>query len=78
MGEFYRTVQGDTWDQIAKNVYGDETKIGILLENNLDCIDIVVFDSGTLIYVPGLSDDEEDAEEFPDWRYDDDEEDDEQ
>ena len=77
MGEFYRTVQGDTWDQIAKNVYGDETKIGILLENNLDCIDIVVFDSGTLIYVPELSDNEEDAEESPDWRYDDDEEDDE-
>ena len=24
MNEAYRTIQGDTWDMIAKKVYGDE------------------------------------------------------
>ena len=27
----YRTVQGDTWDMIAKKVYNDEKKMDILI-----------------------------------------------
>lgn len=71
MATIYTTVQGDTWDKIAKAVYDDETKIGVLMENNLDCLDTFIFDSGVDIYVPDLEEEEE--TDLPDWRYDDEE-----
>ena len=75
MAYLYKTEQGDTWDMIAKKVYDDETKIGILMEHNFDCLDVFVFSAGTEIYIPDIEEEEYD-ETMPDWR-DDDEEDDE-
>jgi len=72
MASIYTTMQGDTWDKIAKSVYNDETKIGTLMEHNLDCLGIFIFDSGTNIYIPNLEEEEE--TNLPDWRYDDEEE----
>lgn len=34
MAGTYETVQGDTWDKIAYQVYGDEKYAGYLMENN--------------------------------------------
>lgn len=72
---YYLTVQGDTWDKIAKEVYDDEGKIGILMEYNFEHIDTFVFDSGVEILIPELEEEEE--TDLPDWRLDDEEESDE-
>jgi len=71
--ELYETVQGETWDQIAYNVYGDERLAGFLMEENYDLLDILVFSAGTLVYVPEIE--EEETEEEPPWINEDDEED---
>lgn len=65
--EFYRTKQGDTWDKIAYQVYGDEMKADVLMDNNPDLLDIFVFNAGTIVYIPTLEE-EEDTEDAPDWR----------
>lgn len=69
---YYKTVQGDTWDQIAKEVYNDESRIGILMEYNFNHIGTFVFDSGVEILIPELEEEEE--TDLPDWRFDDEEE----
>lgn len=74
MASIYTTEQGDTWDMIAKKMYDDETKISLLMERNLDCLDTFIFDSGTDIYIPDAEEEEYD-ETLPDWRDDDEEED---
>ncbi|MFQ8778355.1 MAG: hypothetical protein ACLR78_14160 [Roseburia sp.] len=38
----YTTQQGQTWDQISKEVYGSELHIGELMESNQKLIDIFV------------------------------------
>ena len=75
MDTYYITVQGDTWDQIAKEVYNDESKIGILMEYNFNHIGTFVFDSGVKILIPELEEEEE--TDLPDWRLGDEEESDE-
>ena len=67
----YKTMQGDTWDVIAKRVYDDETQIGVLQQNNSQYIDVWIFDAGCMIEVPELVMEEED--DLPDWREDDEE-----
>ena len=52
---FYETRLGDTWDMIAKRVYGDEMKADFLLENNPFLVAVAVFDAGTYVYIPDLS-----------------------
>lgn len=69
---YYKTVQGDTWDKIAKEVYNDESRIGILMEYNFNHIGTFVFDSGVEILIPELEEEEE--TDLPDWRFDDEEE----
>lgn len=71
----YETRQGDTWDIIAKEVYDDEAQMGILLQNNLQYIDVWVFESGCMIYVPELEDALYEEDDIPDWREDDAQED---
>ena len=39
----YTTIQGDTWDLIAKKVYGDEKKLDVLMEYNFPVLDYTVF-----------------------------------
>lgn len=62
----YTTVQGDMWDSIAYNFYGDVKYIGLLLQNNPDLLEIYVFSAGTKVYIPELP--EEDEEDVPEWR----------
>lgn len=51
MAEYYRTIQGDTWDMIAKKVYNDEKRMDVLMENNRDLLDYLIFPAGITIQV---------------------------
>ena len=62
----YITVQGDMWDSIAYQFYGDVKYIGLLLQNNLDLLEIYVFSAGTKVFIPEIP--EEYDEDIPEWR----------
>jgi phage tail protein X len=62
----YKTVQGDTWDKIAKEVYGKETYAGFLMKNNFLALDIFIFPEGTVLNTPALP--EEQDGDLPPWR----------
>lgn len=64
--ETYETVQGDTWDMIAKRVYGDEKYAGYLMESNRLLIDYLIFPGGVTLSIPELTE-EQDAD-LPIWR----------
>lgn len=52
--DFYLTRQGQTWDEIALEVYGDETYAGHLMQCNYDLLDILIFPAGKLVYTPDI------------------------
>lgn len=62
----YKTVQGDTWDLIAKKQYGDEKKLDILMMNNFSLLNYVVFPAGILVDIPELPDEAQQG--WPEWR----------
>lgn len=62
----YETAQGDTWDLIAKREYDDEKKLDILMENNYNLLDYVVFPAGIMVNIPEISRDKRQG--LPDWR----------
>lgn len=62
----YKTVDGDTWDIIAKKVYGDERKADALMENNVQLLDIFVFSAGTEVETPEIT--QEEITALPPWR----------
>ena len=62
----YTTIEGDTWDLIAKKVYGDENKTDFLMENNIKLLDILVFSGGVVVETPPLP--VEKSMLLPDWR----------
>lgn len=64
--ETYETVQGDTWDMIAKQVYGDEKYAGYLMESNRLLIDYLIFPGGVTLSIPELT--EEQDTDLPIWR----------
>ena len=62
----YRTVQGDTWDLIAKKQYGDEKKLDILMMNNFSLLNYVIFPAGILVDIPELPDEAQQG--WSEWR----------
>jgi len=40
---------------IAKEVYGDECEVGILMENNKEYLDTFIFNSGVLLRTPAIT-----------------------
>ena len=52
MENTYTTKQGDAWDKIAFEVYGDEAYTAWLMENNFPLLDIFVFDAGVVLQTP--------------------------
>jgi len=62
----YETISGDTWDQIAKEVYGSEIHADYLMKNNPRHLATVLFKAGELLYIPDLP--SEDNDGVPDWR----------
>lgn len=66
MEETYETVQGDTWDIIAKKVYGNEMYAGYLMEANRLKLDYLIFPAGITLSTPEPT--EEQDEDMPIWR----------
>ena len=62
----YTTVQGDMWDSIAYEFYGDVKYVGLLFKSNPDLLDVAVFSAGEQILIPELP--EEYEEDLPEWR----------
>lgn len=52
----YQTIQGDTWDMIAKKVYGAEKHLDFLMANNFPLLDYFIFPAGVAVNVPDLPD----------------------
>jgi hypothetical protein len=50
----YRTKQGDTWDEIALIVYGNEYYTDFLMQSNLDRIDTFIFSEGVELRTPSI------------------------
>ena len=64
--EEYRTIQGDTWDMIAKKVYGAERYLDYLMASNFELLDYFIFPAGIVVKVPELP--AEISEDLPSWR----------
>lgn len=62
----YTTIQGDTWDKIALEVYGEERHADYLMESNYAFLDTLVFSAGTVLNTPALP--EERDGDLPPWR----------
>ena len=62
----YKTIQGDTWDMVAKKVYGAERHLDYLMAYNFDLLDYFVFPAGIEINTPDLPLEQE--EDLPAWR----------
>lgn len=64
--DLYETILGDTWDQIALFVYGDEKYTTWLMKNNPLLVGTVIFSAGTKVYTPEPPHETDD--DLPDWR----------
>ena len=62
----YKTIQGDTWDIIAKKEYGDEKKLDLLMAHNFPILDYTIFPAGIPVNIPELP--EEEKQGWPEWR----------
>ena len=67
MEKTYTTKQGDAWDAIAFEVYGDVKYTGFLMQANFTHLDIFVFDAGVVLQTPDLPEDD-DLAHAPIWR----------
>lgn len=61
----YRTKTGDTWDRIAKEVYGAEEHTTLLMASNQDKLNYFVFPDGVELQTPDLPEEET---TYPEWR----------
>ncbi|MCD8204516.1 MAG: hypothetical protein LUC16_01635 [Coprobacillus sp.] len=62
----YTTHQGQTWDEIALEVYGEERHADYLMANNFSLLDTLVFSDGVVLQTPALP--VEIDGELPPWR----------
>ena len=67
MEKNYTTKQGDAWDAIAYQVYGNTKYTGWLMQNNFNQLDVFVFDAGVVLQTPDPPADD-DAANAPIWR----------
>ena len=51
----YTTKSGDTWDVIAKEVYGSEYHADVLMAANPQEIDTFIFNAGVELNTPALA-----------------------
>lgn len=65
----YETVSQDTWDIIAKRVYGSEALMDQLIRANLQHRKTVFFSAGVVLNVPDIdTESAEFAENLPPWK----------
>lgn len=65
MAGVYKTKSGDVWDQIAKEIYGDESYVSFLMANNQEHLGFFIFPEGICLMAEDLPEDET---ALPDWR----------
>lgn len=63
----YTTKSGDTWDGIAKEVYGDEYRADVLMEANRQHIETFVFSAGVELFTPELEEEADGTQ--PVWKF---------
>lgn len=63
----YTTKSGDTWDVIAKQVYGSEYHADILMAANQQQIDTFIFEAGVVLATPVLEEERDGL--LPPWKY---------
>ena len=63
----YITKSGDTWDMIAKEVYGSEYHADVLMAANAAHIETFIFQAGVELSTPALE--EERNGLMPPWKY---------
>lgn len=61
----YRTISGDTWDKISKEVYGTEAYTSFLMSNNQHLLNYFIFPAGIDLDIVELP---KEADDLPDWR----------
>lgn len=63
------TIQGDTWDTIARRAYGDEKAAQALMEarENIRLLDYQIF-PGVHVAVPVLPEETQQDSGLPEWR----------
>ncbi len=61
----YKTISGDTWDGIAREVYGSESHVSFLMSNNQQLLDYFIFPAGVTLIIEDLP---EETSTLPDWR----------
>lgn len=65
----YQTILGDTWDIIAKKVYGNELYADKLMQANRKYLNEFIFSAGITLECPEIeSDDAKLPEAYPEWR----------
>lgn len=70
MGKTYTTISGQTWDQIAFEVYGDEHYCDRIMDANRDKLDYFVFPAGVELDLPDSESLNHDSlpSDYPAWR----------
>lgn len=64
----YRTKKGDTWDNIAFSLWGNEYLMLELIKLNWKHRETIVFSEGITLLIPDIETD--DTEDAPDWMHD--------
>ena len=54
MAATYTAKQGQTWDDIALEVYGGEIYADFLMQNNYELLDTLIFSAGDTLNTPEL------------------------
>lgn len=68
MNTTYTTRQGDTFERIAWEQYGNSNAMGELIRANREFVETAIFDSGTVLKLPEIEPKEEVSESTPPWR----------
>lgn len=64
----YVTKQGDTFDSIAFNIYGDRRYTQELMEANPEQLEMVIFSGGVTLNLPEIDNQEASLADVPPWR----------
>lgn len=62
----YTTIQGDTFDILALDAYNDEFKAHLIIEDNPQYANVVVFDAGVKLKIRKIQ--QEAAATLPPWK----------
>lgn len=65
----YNTREGDTFDALALEMYGEETLAHYIIEFNPDYADVLIFDANVALRLP-IVEDVETPDTLPPWRRD--------